>query len=55
VRDADELERIMNYVEYNPVKAGLVSDASQWQFGSARLRQRLGLAFGTPLPRFQIG
>jgi hypothetical protein len=30
VRDADELERIINYVEYNPVKAGLIADAKLW-------------------------
>ena len=51
VRDAEELERIINYVEYNPVKAGLVSEASLWQYGSAKLRQTLGLEFGAPLPR----
>jgi putative transposase len=51
MRDADELERIINYVEYNPVKAGLISDAKLWPFGSATHRQALGLPFGTPLPR----
>jgi len=51
VRDAEELERILNYVEYNPVKAGLCSEAKQWPFSSARYREALGLAFGTPLPR----
>jgi len=51
VRDVDELERIIHYVEYNPVKAGLTSDAILWPFGSAKHRQDLGLAFGTPLPR----
>jgi type I restriction enzyme R subunit len=51
MRDANELERIINYVEYNPVKAGLISDARLWPFGSATHRQALGLPFGTPLPR----
>jgi putative transposase len=55
VRDVDELERIIHYVEYNPVKAGLCSDAKQWQFSSARHREALGLAFGVPLPRLQVG
>jgi len=51
VRDVDELERIIHYIEYNPVKAGLTSGATLWAFGSAKHRQDLGLAFGTPLPR----
>jgi putative transposase len=54
VRDVDELERIINYVEYNPVKAGLVPDAKLWRFRSAQRREALGLAFGTPLPRNQV-
>ena len=32
VRDEAELERIIKYVLYNPVKAGLVDDWSQWQW-----------------------
>jgi putative transposase len=55
VRDVDELERIINYVEYNPVKAKLISDAAFWHFGSAKHRKSLGLAFGAPLPRIQVG
>jgi type I restriction enzyme R subunit len=54
-RDADELERIIHYVEYNPVKAGLVPQANLWQFGSVRHREAMGLAFGTPLPRPTVG
>src|SRR5205823_6055893 len=30
VRDADELERIIHYVEANPVKAGLATDPADW-------------------------
>jgi type I restriction enzyme R subunit len=55
VRDVDELERIINYVEYNPVKAGLARDAKSWRFGSAHYRDAIGLAFGTPLPRTDVG
>jgi len=55
VRDEDELERIINYIEHNPVKAGLCSDAKQWLFSSARHRETLGLPFGTPLPSRRIG
>jgi putative transposase len=35
VRDADELERIIRYIEENPVKAGLVDVAESWPFSSA--------------------
>jgi len=32
VRNAEELERIVRYVLYNPVKAGLVKDPSEWKW-----------------------
>lgn len=32
VRDEKELERIIKYILYNPVKAGLVEDWQKWQF-----------------------
>ena len=35
VRDDGELERIIAYVENNPVKAGLVQAAEDWPFSSA--------------------
>ena len=35
VRDEDELQRIIDYVEYNPVKAGLCEQPHQWEFSSA--------------------
>ncbi len=35
VRDEDELERIVNYIHQNPVKAGLVQTAEEWPFSSA--------------------
>src|SRR5207253_4117112 len=54
VRDVDELERIINYVEYNPVKAGLVTDGKLWPFNSAKIREDLGLAFGSPLPNIKL-
>ncbi|HUE03862.1 MAG TPA: transposase [Bryobacteraceae bacterium] len=34
-RDAQELERIVAYIENNPVKAGLVAEASQYRWSSA--------------------
>lgn len=39
VRDDDELSRIMTYVENNPVKAKLVSDAAGFPFSSAYERR----------------
>jgi len=51
VRDGEELERILLYVEGNPVKAGLVSSPEDWPFSSARARKELGLEFGQPLYR----
>lgn len=49
VRDVDELERIIDYIEGNPVKAGLVSFADQWSFSSAHDRKQFGLVLGEPL------
>lgn len=49
VRDLDELERIIDYIEHNPVKAGLVPATEQWQFSSAAYRRIRNLPFGQPL------
>jgi type I restriction enzyme R subunit len=49
VRDVDELERIIRYIEENPVKAGLVETAEQWRFSSAWARKLKGTAWGIPL------
>jgi type I restriction enzyme R subunit len=54
VRDAEELERIIHYVEANPVQAGLVAEAKLWPFGSANYRATVRLALGTPLPRLPV-
>ena len=51
IRDVGELERITLYVEANPVKAGLVSDPSEWLFSSAHDRKKYNLQFGEPLLR----
>ncbi len=37
VRDDAELERIVKYVLYNPVKAGLVDDPSKWPWSYSRV------------------
>jgi putative DNA methylase len=38
VRDLDELERIVDYIRLNPVKAGLCKLAHEWVFSSAHDR-----------------
>jgi putative transposase len=43
VRNGQEFERIRGYIEGNPVRAGLVHDASQYRWSSA------GWAAGGPL------
>jgi len=48
VRDDDELERIVEYIAANPIKAGLVSEAREWPCCSARdrfLREGVGSAW----------
>ncbi|MCI0380671.1 MAG: hypothetical protein L0215_24055 [Gemmataceae bacterium] len=49
VRDVDELERIMRYVEANPVNSGLVAAPEEWPFSSAYYRKQLNKQFGEPL------
>ena len=51
IRDVDELERIIRYVEENPVKAGLVVSPEQWLYSSAYVRKALGLEWGVPIPQ----
>ena len=51
VRDDDELERIIQYVEFNPVKARLVDQPEQWPFSSARDRAKSGRLLGQPIVR----
>lgn len=38
MRDEEHLAVTVNYVEQNPVKAGLSDTAEQWAWGSARRR-----------------
>lgn len=51
IRDVEEMERILRYVEANPIKAGLAAVPEDWLFSSAHQRYKAGLAFGTPLTR----
>jgi putative transposase len=45
-RDDEELYRIIDYVEQNPVKARLVANHDDWAFSSAQLRTRFGIRYG---------
>jgi REP element-mobilizing transposase RayT len=38
IRTEQELERIVRYVEHNPVRAGLCTRAEDWEFSSAHQR-----------------
>jgi putative transposase len=38
IRDADELNRVIRYIERNPVRAGLASAIEDWPWSSAGLR-----------------
>ena len=38
VRDEGHLNRTIDYIENNPVKAGLVAESVKWRWSSARLR-----------------
>lgn len=50
-RNDDELFRIINYIEQNPVATGLVSNAEDYPWSSARIRQRLGIQPGEAIPK----
>jgi REP element-mobilizing transposase RayT len=50
-RDEAEALRIIEYIEMNPVKAGLVETPEQYRWSSARIRKRLGILPGQPIPR----
>jgi len=49
VRDCDEFERIRRYIEYNPVRAGLVTLPEEYPWSSARRRLEIGAQL-TKLP-----
>ncbi len=38
IRDAEHFDRVVRYIEYNPVKAGLSPSAEAWPLSSARFR-----------------
>ena len=39
MRNEDHLAQTVQYVEQNPVKAGLAVTPAEWEWSSARLRQ----------------
>jgi len=45
-RDEAEMYRIIDYIENNPVEAGLVQRPQDWRWSSARLRANAGLQAG---------
>ncbi len=49
VRDRDEFERIRRYIEYNPVRAGLVTLPEEYPWSSALRRFEIGAQL-TKLP-----
>ena len=53
VDDDDELARIIDYVELNPVKAGLVGSRELSEFSSAYDRQKWGVPMGLALVKPQ--
>ena len=55
VEGVDELERIIDYVELNPVKAGLVTSRELWPFSSAYDRLQWGIPFGRVLLKPPVG
>jgi len=50
-RDEAEVLRIINYIEMNPVKAGLADAPEQYRWSSARIRKQLGIRPGDPIPK----
>jgi putative transposase len=49
-RDDEEIQRIIHYIENNPVAAGICERAEEWPWSSARLRDGwpLGTAYQAP-------
>jgi len=45
VRTPDELEEIVRYIEANPLRAGLISKAQDWQWSSAAEDRPGGLSY----------
>ena len=50
-RDHAELLRIIDYIEMNPVRAGLAAMPEDYNWSSARIRKRLGIQPGEAIPK----
>lgn len=50
-RDEPELMRIIHYIEQNPVVAGLVANAEDYPWSSARIRKQLDVKPGKAIPK----
>jgi type I restriction enzyme R subunit/putative DNA methylase len=51
VRNGKQFDRILQYIEENPVKAGLVERAEQWPWSSATVGQVPDLSLVPNLPK----
>ena len=54
VRSEDEMYRIIEYIENNPVKADLVDRPCDWHWSSARIREQASLQPGDPILRSHV-
>jgi REP element-mobilizing transposase RayT len=50
IRDAEHFRRAVDYIEYNPVNAGLCRSVEDWPFGSARLKREAEAAETAAVP-----
>ncbi len=50
-RDEAEVLRIIEYIEWNPVKAGLAESPEEFPWSSARFRKHSGILPGEPIPQ----
>lgn len=48
VRDNQEFDRIARYIEWNPVRAGLVGRIEDWPWSSASAKMRVGQVGNLP-------
>jgi REP element-mobilizing transposase RayT len=50
IRDEAHYRKVVHYIEWNPVKAGLVKSPEQWPFSSARFRDEYNRLKPPPKP-----
>ena len=50
-RDENETLRIIEYIENNPVKAGLCGKPEDYRWSSARIRAELKIELGQAIPK----